>query len=176
MKINTKNITKILAVILLVTISAVVYLKLSLNKDIKYIIETKQNNFLASEKINSIFGLKSKIEATKKISDSFDILYIDRNNILSFIETVEKMAEKNKTVLTIDSVNIDESHLKDPLPYGLLNMNLTIKGNYANILSFISALEKMPYFITINNVRLVKAGGDNETEWSANLSLSGITN
>jgi Tfp pilus assembly protein PilO len=176
MKTNTKNIKKILIITFVVVVSLVAYLKYSLNKDIEYIISTKESNFIAAEKINSIFGLKSKVELAKKVSDSFDVLYIDRNNVLNFIETIEKIADKNKVLLVIDNVSIDESHLKDALPYGLLNMNLTLKGNYDYIYGFISDLEKMPYFIAMNNLRIVKDGVGNESGWSANISISGITN
>lgn len=176
MKTNTKTTTYILLAILVCVLVGIIYFKFRLNKDIEYIIETKRNNFFASEEIRSIVGLKSKLEAAKKVSDAFDDLYIDRNNILSFIETIEKVAASHNVVLSIDTMTIDESHLAEVPAYGILNMSLTVSGNFQSITDFISALEKLPYFINITTVRLNRPESEGDNSWIANMSLFGLTN
>lgn len=174
MKTNTKKITKILLILLFLILSFIIYFKIVLNKDIEYIAETKINNFTVYQQISSIVGLKGKLENANNISKSFDSLYVDRSHVLGFIEIIESGAEKNNTVLIIDNVNIDETHLKDALPYGLLNMTLMASGKYESIISLVKFLEDLPYFVTIHNVKMTEV--ESTKEWTSNISFSVLTN
>lgn len=174
MRTNTKKITKILIVTLILIVSFIVYFRIILNKDIEYIAQTKIDNFNISQQISSVVGLKGKLENANNVSKSFDSLRIDRSNVLGFIEIIETGAQKNNTVLIIDNVNIDESHLKDSLPYGLLNMTLVANGKYESLVSLIRFLEDLPYFVTIHNVKITEL--ESLKEWSANISFSVLTN
>lgn len=174
MKTNTKKITKILILTLVLIVSFIVYFKIIINKDIEYISQTKIENFNTYQQINSIVGLKGKLENAKFISKSFDSLYVERSNILEFIEIIESGAKKYNSILIIDNVNIDETHLKDDLPYGTLNMILVLNGQYKDIISFIHFLEDLPYFVNINSVKINIS--ESSKDWSANIYFSTLTN
>jgi len=176
MKTNTKKITLILIVLLLLVLAAIIYFKISLNKDIQYIIETKKSNFLVSENIQAAVGIKNKLKEVTDLAKSFDVFYVDRSNVLGFIETIEKTAETNKVTLVIDNVSVDETHLSESLPYGVLNMTLTATGRFDSIMNFLNGLEKLPYYLDFKTVRLVTVGGENNLDWSINVVFSSLTN
>jgi len=176
MKTNTKKITLILIAILLLVLGAIIYFKISLNKDIQYIIETKKSNFLVSENIRAAIGIKDKLKEVLDLEKSFDVFFIERNNVLGFIENIEKIAEVNKVTLLIDNVSVDETHLSESLPYGVLNMTLTATGKFDSIMSFLDNLEKIPYYLDFKTVRLVTVGGENNLGWSINVVFSSLTN
>jgi len=173
---KTKNSIIILSIVVILISAFITYFKLNLNKDIEYIIETKKNNFLASEKIQSVSGLKNKTAEIEKAHNYFNSLYIDRANVLNFIEAIEKTGNNNGLILTIENVNVDETHLKEALPYGLLNMTLTATGKLDSITKFLADLEKLPHALDFKTVRLISAEGENSSGWSVNVVLNGITN
>jgi len=176
MKTNTKKITLILIAILLLVLGSIIYFKISLNKDIQYIIETKKSNFLVSENIRAAIGIKDKLKEVLDLEKSFDVFFIERNNVLGFIENIEKIAEVNKVTLLIDNVSVDETHLNESLPYGVLNMTLTATGSFDSIMNFLDNLEKIPYYLDFKTVRLVTVGGENNLGWSINVVFSSLTN
>jgi hypothetical protein len=173
---KTKNSIIILSLAAILILAFIVYFKLNLNKDIEYIIETKKNNFLTSEKIQSVTGLKSKSEEIDIVQKSFSGFYIDRSNILSFIELVENTAKNSGTELVIENVNVDEAHLTEPLPYGILNMTLTATGRLSSVTGLLTSLEKLPYPLNFTTVRLVAKGGQDNSDWAINIVITGITN
>jgi Tfp pilus assembly protein PilO len=176
MKNKTKNTIIFLSLIFVALTVFVIYFKLSLNNDIEYIIETKKNNVILENNIKTFTGLKNKIKESLSISEAFDQFYIDRNNILNFIDLIEKISTKNKVTFTIDSVNVDETHLKEDVPYGILEMNLTIAGNYDSLINLLSDLEKLPYLIDINNVKISVSDNEKNSFWTMKVSFNGITN
>lgn len=165
---------------MVIILSLVVYLKLNQNKNIAYIIETKKNNFLLSEKIHSAYGLKNKSDEIEEVRKGFDDFYIDRNNMLGFIESLEEIAKNNQVDLVIDSVAMDESHLKDAMPYGILNMALTANAkDFSSAVNFLANLEKLPFSIDFINTKIVGVVNDkdgNLSSWKININIKGITN
>jgi hypothetical protein len=174
MKTKTKNTIIILSIVMIAILVVISYFKILLNKNIDYIIENKKNNFLISEKINSSFGLKSKSEEITKISNSLNDFYIDRNNIVNFIKIIEQVAIDNEVTLIINKVDVDESHLEEDLPYGVLTMVLTVNGKLNSNLAFLAKLEKLPYHLDFGAINL-KANEENQ-DWSLNIAITGITN
>lgn len=172
----TKNLNIVLGIILIAVLALTIYLKISINKDIEYIAQTKAENFAILEKVNSLTGLKNMIEEAAQVGQDLDVLYVDRENILDFIETIEGAAGRNNLTLTIDSVNLDETNINaDPVPYGILKMAVTANGNFNSLLSFTKEIEDLPHMIDFNATRLARAGGDGTT-WTMNIALTTITN
>jgi len=180
MKNKTKTSIIVLSVVMILILAFVIYLKLNQNKDIAYIVETKKNNFIASEKIHTISGLKNKSAEIEEVRKSLDAFYIDRNNMLGFIETLENIAKDNQVDLIIDNVGVDETHLKDTSPYGVLSMSLTANTkDFNSAVNFLTNLEKLPYVIDFLSVKLLSAansGGDIASGWKISVTLTGITN
>jgi Tfp pilus assembly protein PilO len=176
MKSKTKNSIIILSIVAILVLTTVVYFKLLLDKNIAYIIETKKNNFLLAEKIHNASDLKRKSSEIEQILKSFNVFYIDRNNIVSFIKIIEKAANDNGVSLVIDNVSVDESHLTESLPYGILSMSLIASGKLNSTTNFLSSLEKLPYHLDFGAVKLVTKDDEKSSDWSINIAITGITN
>lgn len=180
MKNKTKNSIIILSIVAVLALVFVVYLKISQNKDIAYIIETKKNNFLNSEKIHAISGLKNKSIEVEQVRKGFDDYYIERNNLLNFIEIIENLAKDKNVNLVIDNVNVDETHLKDTVPYGILSMTMSVDAkNLSSATDFLKGLEKLPYSIDFINIKLINTTEEQKLNVSStrlSVTINGITN
>lgn len=175
MKNKTKNIIILLSIITLFLLSFIVYFKLHLNDELKHIEEVKKSNFLALENIHAASGIKNKIKQVDEVEKSFDEFFIDKENVLNFIETVEKIATTSNVSLVIENVTPDDTHTKESLSYGILNMTLSARGSYSSINSFLNNLEKLPYYVDFNGIKMVAVGEKGNSEWSINMSLTTLT-
>jgi len=175
MKNNTKNRIFILSTAIVLILAFIIYFKLSLDKEVKFIIETKKSNFIISEKLQSASKIKNKIKDLEEVKTSLDAFFVDKKNILSFIESLEKEATANGVDLVINSVNVDETHLKESFPYSPLNITLTATGKFSSVNSFLVSLEKLPYYVDFNTVKLVSTGNNDSSNWTVNVSLSSMT-
>lgn len=176
MKTASKKINVLLTLICLAGLSFLVYLKISLQKDLDFIIQTKQENAIIRQKISSTDNLQKKIDEVEAVNAAFKKIFLDRGQILNFIETVEMLASQNRLSLNVESVDLDEAHLSDqPVSYGALEMVVSLRGNLSGLENFVFDLENLPRHITFNNIRLVEAGSQ-PGEWSAHLSFEVITN
>jgi hypothetical protein len=175
MKNKTKNTIILLSIITFLLIGIITYFKISFNRDIKIITESKKNNFLISEKINDAVGIKNKIKEIETVGKSFDDFFIDKNKVLGFIENIENIATANNVILIIDNVNSDETHLKENLPYGLLKMTLIAKGDFSSVNKFLSDIEKIPYYIDFSGMKMISITDQSVSNWSINISLTALT-
>ena len=175
MKNKTKNTIIILSIITVLLLTFIIYFKLSFNKELKYIEDVKKNNFLILENIRESFGIKNKIKEVDEVEKTFDEFFVDKNNVLNLIESIEKIGTKSDVSLVIENVIPDDAHLKDSLPYGILNMTLTAKGDLVSINNFLRNLEKLPYYIDFNGIKMVLIGDKGGSDWSINVSLTTLT-
>ena len=175
MKNKTKNIIILLSIITVLLLAFIIYFKLHLNEELKYIEEVKKNNFIALENIHEASGLKNKVKEVDEVEEIFDEFFIDKNNVLGFIETIEKIATTSNVSLVIENVTPDDTHINESLPYGILNMTLTARGSYDSINMFLKNLEKLPYYVDFNGIKMVAIGEKGNSEWSINMTLTTLT-
>jgi hypothetical protein len=75
---------------------------------------------------------------------------------------------------------VDESHLKDAMPYGILNMALTVNAkDFSSAVNFLTNLEKLPHIIDFINTKLVSAANEKDERssgWKISINIKGITN
>jgi Tfp pilus assembly protein PilO len=177
MKNQTKTIKKILILILIALVILIGYLKFKIEKEIEYISDTREQNITLNKKIYSVPNLNQKMTKLESLSKEFDELYVEREGILKFIETIEKLSEKFGIVLTIDNISLDKSNIKeDQFSYGVLNMNLNAIGKFDNLNQFLIDLENLPLIIEISNVRINYIDKGSQDGWSFNVMLKVLTN
>jgi len=153
MIISIKNKIIILAIILLIFISASTYSCYYL-----YNLNFRTNEQL-SEKINLLNGLYQKINQTKKNKEKnqltenqkqqIDGLFLskDPEKFLSFVVSLENLAIKNKLVMSKQIGLLDESIYPN-----IKNTPLTIlvNGSYVDIIIFLAELQKLPQILNIH--------------------------
>jgi seryl-tRNA synthetase len=131
--------------------------------EVKSLIEALEAK-MESKNNETVEALKADLKAIQDHADLLDV------------KLQEKTAETNRVTLVIDNVSVDETHLSESLPYGVLNMTLTATGRFDLVMSFLNSLEKLPYYLDFKTVRLVKVGGENNSDWSINVVFSSLTN
>ncbi len=92
---------------------------------------------------------RKKLTEIKSAVANFNNFIFKTQDELQLITFLENLAAKNNVVPTITSSNLDkigDSHLAD--------ISLDLKGNYYNILKYISELESSNYFIKIQQLQL----------------------
>ena len=103
----------------------------------------EKNNSKISEKIKKIEPQMSK----------FEQIFINQNRELEFITTLEDIANKNKVAQKISLTPVLESggnFKKTPL-------NITAKGEFKNIMEYLTGLESSNYYINIKSIELASS-------------------
>lgn len=102
-----------------------------------------------------------KVNQTLKNTDTskIDAIFLDTNDALFLINSLENLALNNDCALTINlSEPTGESEYYD------LDLNLTIKGDLNNILTFITKIEEQDYYINYQKINFTTASAIPENE------------
>jgi Tfp pilus assembly protein PilO len=93
----------------------------------------------------------------------------ENTSIFSLIENIEDISKKNNVS---EEVNISPTPTSETDPIDKSTIEITVTGTYANIYSFIAAIDRLPMYISINSIDTSKAS-DNEQQETVNAKLSG---
>ena len=134
---------------------------------------TRDTGTLLAEQ-SQIGAIKQSLSDTDVNRAKLDSYFVDPNNVVPFLETVEGYAKAVGVTTTFSDVQLDG---KPPH----LSVTVDANGSFANVYQFVSMLEAAPYEISItsSDIRsaipagLVPTGvGDHSTGWDATLNLS----
>lgn len=92
---------------------------------------------------------KKKLEQIKQNSTDLPVHLFNVKDALKLIQILETTANNNKVEQKINYSNLDKIK-----PQTKVEIDLTISGQYLNILNYIQAIETMTYFANIENIRL----------------------
>jgi hypothetical protein len=120
-------------------------------------------------------SLKKNISDIEASSEKIDSFFIKKDEVVSFLDTLESLASTTNTKISIQTVSD-----KKVAPMGsVIVVGLNAQGSYSNIHKLIRLLEEMPYQTEIQNINLSSENGaDNKNQaanyWSANITLLGL--
>lgn len=148
-----KRIT-VTTLISLLLIGGVVYF--AIMPQIENIKQTKRE--IEKQRLNLeeryIQGLKLK-ELSKNIKkvesemEKMERIYIEKEETLEFIKTLESIAEKNGVEQKID-LNSAKEDIKEE--YQERPLQMALSGEYRNLLSYLADIESMKYWINIKSM------------------------
>jgi len=113
---------------------------------------------------------KKKIEQIKNYSTDFNEHIFKISDTLKLVQTLENMAEQNQV-----KQNINDSNLDAIKPGSKITINISITGDYLNVLNYVQTIEKQDYFFNIETLRLTPSYDGNgalSKEMSANLIVT----
>lgn len=124
----------------------------------------KVKNEKASELLNTIIESGNKDQALRSIKNSLeqnkdslnrvDSYFVNTDGAVGFIEGLEKLASDGGVSLTIGGVNNEiDTKVKNDFKE-ILRLRVDVSGSWANVVSFISALETLPFRVQIETVSL----------------------
>jgi Tfp pilus assembly protein PilO len=175
---NTKKILFTLITVLIVIIATNIIGVFMINNQKTEVVELKKEISRESAKNYSVTDLKQQILILKNLESKLDDIYVDRGEIVIFIEQLEQISKNIGTDLQIKNVNVETvKDVKENELHGNLDMVLQVDGSWSKVTKFLTFIESMPNYIVIDNMRfntITGAGG--ESLWSLSLSMKVITN
>ncbi|MBU1178194.1 hypothetical protein KJ903_03155 [Patescibacteria group bacterium] len=170
MKLTKQKIYIAVVVIVVALIAITAFLAVPLVQDIYSLtadLQQNRNELAAAEaKGKNLKQIKDNQQVTETNSKKLDQTLISRDNTLDLILPIEKIASKNNVEQKIDIVNVDPDEgkksnsqkeeetnyaLKD-IPY--LSINISLKGEFKNIASYILDLESIGVYTDITNITI----------------------
>lgn len=121
-------------------------------------------------KIGELKKTLASIQAEEPVLNSY---FIDANDIVPFLETIEDYGRKTNVTVKFNSVDIKQSP-------AALSVLLVSKGTFTDLYHFISLVEAAPYQFTVTSANLQLGTSDTIIDpkgvppvlWDANISLS----
>lgn len=160
-KIDLKNKILIsLGSVLLMSSAIIYFLIIPTLDDIDLINEKIQaQNIEVEEKYNKIMSQRKLLEKIKTIEPQMaklDRIFIDKNRQLEFITTLEGIAAANGIIQKINLPPLSNSKdVKNDAGKGLLSLDSN--GSFSNIISYLSDIESLNYYINIKSFSMANA-------------------
>ncbi|PLX28000.1 hypothetical protein C0583_02070 [Candidatus Parcubacteria bacterium] len=170
---DPKQIMLITVIIFLVALFAFVYLLIipqieKIKEKRVTIANTKIEINKNTQEEENLSTQKSKLESIEDQLEQLDKVFINRNKELEFITTLEGVAAKNNVEQNIDlkafTNNTKEGYVSIPL-------NITVSGNYYNVISYIQNIESLSYYFNITNLSLNTNSSQVESYSNINASI-----
>lgn len=177
-----KTTKQILALTMILAIASVVFYVLFFNnvKGKNETISTIINDIdIAIQKETRLKSAKDIIKDTETGRGKLDTYFIDNEEIIDFIEEIEKIGRDIGVEIEIISVSISDSKIQRDNISEVLNLDLKAEGKWSSVFHFLALIEKMPFKINISkiNLQVVYNDGDKKNSsgiWKGFFSISAI--
>ena len=169
MKVNFKRTTVFLIATLSAFALAIIFFILV--PTVQHIFQLKNNiktteSFLEEQyqKTKKMRRSVSRLEAVQKQAAQFSTAYISKDNELTAITTFEELANKNKIkqedirVTYSEKINLKENPVGSPF----YTFSLAYSGEFADEFNFLRDIEKLPFYIILDNLRFERRGTNEE--------------
>lgn len=114
--------------------------------------------FAARQELNRVNLYEEQIQKFEELSQTreqdiarFQGLFVDRHTPIAFIESLEKYSGSSQVSLKITPV---ESLKKEKDAWESIDFELTGRGSFPHVLSFVKQLENAPYLLEFKNAVL----------------------
>jgi Tfp pilus assembly protein PilO len=165
---NIKNTTIILAIILAAGLYGVYFWY---NRIVEASKEIQADKITFKTELLNAQGtvqIKNKIAQLTQIEEYFAQMYVQSDNVVEFIEYFESLGRETGLDLEILNFNIEDGEGVGQK----VTLSVSALGSWNNVNSFVLAIEKSPYHLVINNLRLSSDG----SVWQVRMNLESLTN
>ncbi|MBI2123740.1 MAG: hypothetical protein HYU04_00610 [Candidatus Wildermuthbacteria bacterium] len=114
--------------------------------------------FVARQELSQVSMYEEHIRKFEELSKAreneialFDDLFVDRKTPIAFIEFLETYSQGSEVSLEISPV---ESLKKEADVWDSIDFDLTGKGTFPNVMSFMEQVENAPYLLEFKNLTL----------------------
>lgn len=144
----------------LLSLGGYIYLHAQINKKIASIESTMAEIENEKNSQQNIFGLKRSIELSEDKNTLLDSYFVNQDEVVNFIESLEALAKENAVVIEIDSIQPGNQIGKNGL-----YVTLDVDGEFNNVNNFILKMENMPYQLNLTKILLAteKSAPKNQT-------------
>jgi len=172
---KTQNITIMLALLAIISIVGLVFWCSLIMSNAEQLRVDKKEYREELDSSISLVEIKKRFDFVDRSISFFDDVYIKGNEIANFVTYLEQLAQDSGVILSTESIDTskerDGSEVSaDP---GVLDIRLSVNGEWRQVNTFLLALENVPYHINITEMKLNSFG--NGEGWVMNMSFEGIT-
>ena len=161
MQTNKNKIYIISSIFVLISLLLIIFFVLPLFKEIEKnsrdLVLAKSDVANLDVQIKETSDFKKKYQTYKPNFDKIDQLFVDPKNPVNFIEFLEKTALNYKTTSQISLVPISSSSNQ------FILLQITSKGSFSNVLSFIKQIEVGPYLVEIEDLTIQDSDQNTQT-------------
>jgi len=140
--------------------------------DIKYLSESiYQQRVALEEKYLKGLSLKDtvkELEKTKNELNSLTNILLPVNNTLGLITDLEQTAEFYNIN---QNINLTEGNTKKL--FSSSEINITVNGPYNQVLSYLTELNRKPYYLNIKTIKITTTGNESNKPY-LNLTIKGL--
>ncbi|MBU0963476.1 type 4a pilus biogenesis protein PilO [Patescibacteria group bacterium] len=119
------------------------------DKRVKLAIYEQQRQNIESTR-DDYFQIKSDADTIAKV-------FIDKNNFLNLISTLENLATDNQVTQNINLNISSQSDIKDKI-----SITLNTKGNWQNFSKYLVNIENLDFYVNIYDLSINRSGDDIE--------------
>ena len=167
-------ILSIVFVVVLIVVFAVIMPLINNIKTLSQMLIDEQINIKTSlEEQKQSSGLMNQYQEIEPTLVKFKESLLDPAAALSFIIALENMAEKTNNNYNIQVASRSQEPSAD---FPFLAFQISLWGNFSNLMKFLSLLENMPYWVEISQVQiqLISSSVFASQKGSVNLSVNDI--
>ena len=118
----------------------------------------------------NLTDLKRNINDFEVKEAELNQIFVDKDNIVIFIEKIERMAEQSGA--TFDIQIKDDEVKEGNEESSSLNMFIQSTGSWSNITTFLRMIENLPHHVVIGTTNLNTKNTEAGVLWGINLSLT----
>lgn len=107
-------------------------------------------------------ALKSLVEDTSPVRKALDDLFIAKDGIAAFIESVEALGSLSGLSLEVGGISVEAAPVESD-KREQLSLSLQTKGSWANTMKFLSLIENLPFVASLSAVD-IKTADDIEAD------------
>ena len=94
---------------------------------------------------------RSDLKKIENDINDISLIFVEQENILDFIDTLDFISENNNLVQTINIINLDNIETDN-----YLQISVGIDGEWDNIINYLNTLEKLDYYVILDNLNFSK--------------------
>lgn len=158
------------AIFFVISLTASLYLVGRINGVSEMIIEKRAMLSLYQNSQEQFAVLKEDFPKISKHIEKVENAFLSSENILPFISAVENLSGASGAQQSFKFENIIPQFIPD-LGLNTVSFNVSLSGNRSQFSTYLSLLEKLPYFTKIESMNLITAQG---FDGSSQMSIRGL--
>ncbi len=119
-----------------------------------------QEKVITEKREHEASALTALLENTVREREQLRAFVVTEQGVITFLEEIEEIGRERgvETVITVSTQPLEGSSVFEHLA-----LSVQFQGSYVSVRAFLSALETLPFQITLQSVNLDRVGGEGET-------------
>lgn len=151
MKTESKKIISFVMAVDIIMVCLLVFGIFLVVKKNQSLINLKNQIVEENAKISDLQSLKIMIEDTKDERSYISSLFVDKESVIDFIESIESLGSVSGSDVKV--ILVDEN-VKSETAKNQINVRFEAKGNWASVLKLIALLDHMPMALSVNGLEM----------------------